>query len=121
MANRRLFISQPMRDMTKEEILEDRQKYLEDAIQRAGEPLDLIDTFFDDDLSKKKKYKKLTKLLTVGNEPEIRLLPIFYLVKSIELLATADYAYFAPEWSNYRGCIVEHSVAREYGISILRD
>ena len=43
--------------------------------------------------------------------------PLWFLGKSLELLSTADIAYFAKDWKNYRGCRIEHTCAVEYGIS----
>ena len=42
--------------------------------------------------------------------------PLWFLGKSLELLADADVAYFAPGWNDARGCIIEHDCAIAYGI-----
>ena len=42
--------------------------------------------------------------------------PLWFLGKSLELLAQADVAYFAPGWADARGCKIEHLCAVEYGI-----
>ena len=42
--------------------------------------------------------------------------PLWFLGKSLELLSTADVAYFAPGWKDARGCKIEHLCAVEYGI-----
>lgn len=47
--------------------------------------------------------------------------PLWYLAKSLELLATADVAYFAPGWENARGCRIENTCAVEYGIDVIED
>ena len=47
--------------------------------------------------------------------------PLWFLGKSLELLSTADIAYFANGWEEYRGCSIEHKCAMEYGINIMRD
>lgn len=44
---------------------------------------------------------------------------LWYLAKSIELLAQADIVVMASGWENARGCIIEHECAKEYGIPIL--
>ena len=46
-------------------------------------------------------------------------IPVWYLHKSIELLAQADMAVFAFDWHNARGCVIEHHVAIAYGIPVL--
>ena len=47
--------------------------------------------------------------------------PLWFLGKSLELLSTADIAYFADGWEEYRGCSIEHKCAIEYGIKIIQD
>nr|DAR31360.1 MAG TPA: protein of unknown function (DUF1937) [Caudoviricetes sp.] len=41
--------------------------------------------------------------------------PLWYLGKSLELLSTADIAYFAKGWEDARGCRIECECAMEYG------
>ena len=45
--------------------------------------------------------------------------PLDYLARSIEFLAKADVAVFAPSWQDARGCRIEHQCAADYGISIM--
>ena len=42
--------------------------------------------------------------------------PLWFLGKSLELLAGADIAYFTKDWEEARGCRIEHTCALEYGI-----
>ena len=42
--------------------------------------------------------------------------PLWFIGKSLELLADADVAYFAPGWEEARGCKIEHTCAVEYNI-----
>ena len=44
-----------------------------------------------------------------------------FLGKSLELLSTADIAYFAKGWENARGCRIENTCAIEYGITVIED
>ena len=44
---------------------------------------------------------------------------LWCLGRSLELLATADVAYFASGWKNARGCKIEHICAEQYGINIV--
>ncbi|CUX75348.1 DUF2829 domain-containing protein [Enterocloster clostridioformis] len=98
---KKLFISQPMKGKTDEEILVVREKAIESAREYLGEPVEVIDSFFQ-------------------NVPaDAR--PLWYLGKSLELLATADVAYFAPGWENARGCKIENTCAIEYGIDVIED
>ncbi len=93
---KKLFISQPMRGKTDEEILSVRSDAIQAAKDAIGEDVGVIDSFFQ-------------------NAPaDAR--PLWFLGKSIEMLATADIAYFARGWKDARGCRIEHQCAEEYGI-----
>lgn len=98
---KKLFISQPMRGKTDEEILAERKKAIENAERNLGEPVEVIDSFFQ-------------------NAPaDAR--PLWFLGKSLELLSTADIAYFAKGWEDARGCRIENQCAIEYGIEVIED
>lgn len=99
---KKLFISQPMRGLTDEEILKAREEIRTKAEKTIGEPVELIQSFFED-------FKP------VGN------IPVAYLGKSISLLAEADVAYFGPGWREARGCKIEHEVAIQYGINTIEE
>lgn len=101
----RLFISQPMRGKTDEEIEREREELI--AIAKAvyadrGE-VEVIDSFFKGGL----------------NVPAGVKAPLYYLSKSLELLATADVAIFAKDWREARGCRIEHECAKQYGVSTI--
>lgn len=93
---KKLFISQPMCGKTDEEILAVRKQAIEKASELVGEPVEVIDSFF--------------RSAPVGAKP------LWFLGKSLELLADADVAYFAPGWNDARGCIIEYDCAIAYGI-----
>lgn len=93
---KKLFISQPMKDKTDEQILAEREKAIAVAEEHVGEEVEVIDSFFQ------------------SAPADAR--PLWFLGKSLELLSTADIAYFAPGWSEYRGCKIEHECAVQYGI-----
>lgn len=95
-AMKRLFISQPMRDKPDGQILTEREVAIKEARNLIGEDVEVIDSFF--------------------KEAQHDVKPLWYLAKSLELLATADVAYFCTGWDLYRGCKVEHLCAVEYGI-----
>ena len=98
---KKLFISQPMRGKTDEEIKAERAKAVEAASELVGEPVEVIDSFFQ-------------------NAPaDAR--PLWFLGKSMELLSTADIAYFAKGWEDARGCRIENQCAIEYGIEVIED
>ncbi|MBM6792147.1 DUF4406 domain-containing protein [Flavonifractor plautii] len=93
---KKLFISQPMRGKTDDEILAERSNAIQAAKDSLGEPVEVIDSFFQNAPAEAK--------------------PLWYLGESLKLLATADVAYFAPGWSEARGCKIENLCAKEYGI-----
>lgn len=96
---KKLFISQPMRGKTDEEILNERDLAVYAAIEELGEEVEVIDSFFQ------------------GAPADAK--PLWFLGKSLELLADADVAYFAPGWEDARGCRIEHMSAIEYGIPVI--
>lgn len=98
---KKLFISQPMRGKTDEDILAAREKAIESAERFLGEKVEVIDSFFQ-------------------NAPADSA-PLWYLAKSIERLSEADVAYFAKGWENARGCRIENTCAVEYGIDVIED
>ena len=94
----KVFISQPMKGLTDEEIL----KVREDAIElatialRSSEGVEIIDSFFQSAPTDAK--------------------PLWYLGKSLELLSTADLCIFVGNWKEARGCKIEHECCVQYGI-----
>ena len=101
----RLFISQPMRGKSDEEIESEREDLI--AIAKAvyagrGE-VEVIDSFFKGELT----------------IPDGAQAPLYHLGKSLELLATADVAIFAKDWREARGCRIEHECAKQYGVSTI--
>lgn len=101
---KKLFISQPMRDLTDDEILKERERIRLKAEQVIGEKLELINSFIED------CPEEINKNISV-----------YYLGKSIEFLSQADIAYFGGEWKNARGCKIEHEVAVQYGITTIEE
>jgi len=98
---KKLFISQPMRDKTDEEILEIRKQIVEDVKELLGEDVEVIDSFIE------------------KNAPDKSNPGLWYLGKSIEFLSTADCTYFGEGWKEYRGCKIEHECAVQYGVDIV--
>lgn len=98
---KKLFISQPMRGKTDAEILKEREKAVASAQKFLGEEVEVIDSFFQNAPAEAK--------------------PLWFLGKSLELLSTADVAYFAKGWEEARGCRVENTCAIEYGIAVIED
>ena len=98
---KKLFISQPMKGKTDEEILKEREKPIRSAEKQVNETVEVIDSFFQAAPADAK--------------------PLWFLGKSLELLASADVAYFAKGWNEARGCKIEHTCAVEYGILTIED
>lgn len=96
----KVFISQPMRGKTDEEILEVRNQTIKTVNQMfKDEEVEIIDSFFE------------------GAPVDAK--PLWFLGKSLELLSTADLAVFVPGWEEMRGCKIEHTCAVEYGIKLI--
>lgn len=89
----KIFISQPMKGRTDEEIMQERKDIM---AKWTNKPVEFIDSFFCE------PGKNSTDSLG----------------KSISLMGEADLAVFAQGWQNARGCRIEHQVARDYGIPI---
>lgn len=98
---KKLFISQPMRDKTDKEIKAERELAIERAKQVIGDDVEVIDSFFE------------------GAPHDAK--PLWFLGKSLEILSTADIAYFVKGWNEYRGCRIENICALEYGVMTIEE
>lgn len=94
----KVFLSQPMRGFTDEEIIARREedikqlkKYFKD------EPFEVINTLFKEEATAK--------------NPAVE-----YLARSIAELANADYIAMSYDFESARGCLIERKIADEYGI-----
>lgn len=103
MSTHRLFISQPMKDKTNEQIEAERKRAIEAAqnyvnaqlgVPEGERKIEVIDSFFKDAPHDAK--------------------PLWYLGESFKLLATADIVFFVKGWDQYRGCKMENKAAHEY-------
>lgn len=92
----KLFISQPMRGKSDEEILAERRKAVGRFMELFGDDVEIIDSFMR------------------GAPHDAK--PLWFLGESIKLLGEADAAYFCPGWEDARGCRIEHEAAVNYGI-----
>lgn len=95
----KVFISQPMRGKTDKEIKEERLRIVSKISETVTEPFEIIDSFFESAPHGAK--------------------PLWFLGKSIELLSTADLAYFSKGWENARGCRIEYDCAVAYLIETI--
>lgn len=98
----KIFISQPMKDKTDEEIKLARALAIRRLkIMFPDDKIEVLDSFFE------------------GAPHDAK--PLWFLGKSFELLSTADAAYFIGDWGCYRGCSMEHEACCVYGIDIIED
>lgn len=94
---KKVFISQPMRDKTDEEIIAERNAAIEQLKNKYPDTnIEIIDSFMQ------------------GAPHDAK--PLWFLGKSLQMLSEADIAVFIGDWSEYRGCRIEYTCAREYGI-----
>lgn len=91
----------PMRDKTDKQIKDERAIAVKKAVEYLGEDVEVIDSFFE----------------SAPHDAK----PLWFLGKSLELLSTADVAYFVGDWKKYRGCKLEHMSAVEYGIKTIEE
>lgn len=89
----KIFISQPMKGLSEKEIKSNREKAIKKIKSLYGDDVEIIDSYIDG-----------------GGTP------LWCLGKSIELLSTADVAYFLKGWNTARGCRIEYMCADNYGI-----
>lgn len=97
--SKKIFISQPMGGLSDEQIKQERTVLIRWAERQLGEPVEPLETFFD----------------SFGPDAK----PLDYLARSLEYLARADVAVFAPCWQDARGCRIEHQCAVDYGIPVM--
>lgn len=98
---RKLFISQPMKGLSDQEILAQRERTFEAVKNLYNEDFTLIDSFISRPAA------------------EVSNMPVRFLAESIALLSDADVAVFGPGWRQARGCRIEHQICEEYGIPTL--
>lgn len=94
-----VFISQPMRDKTHDEIVADRERAIETVKSILGTDIEIIDSYF--------------------SNPPAEATVLWCLGESIKLLGEANIVYFTPGWEKARGCNIEHCVAVSYDIPII--
>lgn len=98
-------ISQPMAGFTKEEIL----KVKEEAVEFLKEhDYEIVNTYFDEEWKEELEHNK-----------DVVNIPLKYLAKSLDTMATCEVVYFCPGWEKARGCKIEHEVAQAYGLNII--
>lgn len=99
----KVFLSQPMRDKTDEQIINERQHAINTIKKKYGNDIVVLDSFIKEDA------------------PTGAKVPVWFLGKSLEVLSQANLAYFIGDWKKYRGCKIENIVAHEYGIDTIEE
>lgn len=94
----KIFISQPMKDKTYEEIKAERERIIAMCKEAYGD-IEIIDSFFE------------------GAPHDAK--PLWFLGKSLQKLSEADVAVFAQGWIDARGCKMEHEACWQYNIKIV--
>ena len=95
----KVFISQPMRGRSQEQIESERDATIARAAEILGDVREVPSYF--------------------GPRGAEQMSPLECLGKSLELMSHADVAVFAPGWEEARGCRIEHACAVEYGVEIV--
>lgn len=103
---KKAMISQPMNDLTDEEIEKTREKAIR-HLDRLG--YKVVNTLFTDDWYSESSMK----------DRGVVNIPLCYLAKSLENMSLCSVAYFCDGWEDYRGCRIEHDVAEAYGLDII--
>lgn len=103
---KKAMISQPMNGLTTKEIME-RRKDAEEYLKDLG--YEIVSTVFSDEWVDE----------NINNNPNIQNTPLFYLAKSLELMAQCDTVYFLNGWEKARGCILENATAKSYDMNIM--
>ena len=100
---KKVFISQPMDGLSDSQIEKDRARVIEGLYNYGYRPdeITVIDTFIEE------------------NAPDNVNSGLWYLGKSLELLADADIVVFAKGWRNAWRCQIEFKCAKEYRISYI--
>ena len=94
----KIFISQPMKDKTNQEIEQERKEIIE-KVRKYFWEFEVIDSFLKDAPHDAK--------------------PLWFLGKSLELLSNANVIVLGKGWEHSRGCRIEHECAVQYGISVI--
>lgn len=94
----KVMISQPMKDKTEKQIIDERKKVI-DKLESLG--WEVVDTLFKEIPEKKCNV------------------PLYYLGKSIDAVSKVDAVLFMNDWEKARGCRIEHAVCVQYNIPLM--
>lgn len=94
-----LFVSQPMEKKTMEEFQEVARDAQAEIEAETGEKIILLDSWIYGNAGDRSKNP-----------------PVYYLGRSLEIMAEADYVAFVGNWKGARGCLIERDVADSYDV-----
>ena len=94
----KVFISIPMNGKTENDIYLERMELLK-KLPGSVQDYEILDSWIDE-------------FAPGDTRPGL-----WYLAKSIEILAHADLVIFAPGWKDARGCVIEEMCAEKYGLA----
>ena len=92
----KVIIIQPMKDKTEEQIKTERAALVKIIEERGDEVIDMV---YPDFPAGKNK-------------------PLGFLARSLAAISDVDKVVFMPGWDSSRGCIIEHTACRSYGITV---
>jgi hypothetical protein len=98
----KVFISCPMKGLSREEITQKRASITK-KLEERFENITVIDSYFSE-------FDLMKSSLNVS---------VYCLGRSIIKLSEADVVVFAEGWENARGCRIEHTIAQDYGMDII--
>lgn len=103
----RIFISQPMRDKTAQEIEDEQNEISEFLTKKYGEKIDL----------------EFAPIITQLHDIDFDNVSdcLVWLSSSCWSLSVADAAYFTDDWDMYKINQIEHAICRTFGIEIIHD
>lgn len=105
----KIFISQPMKDKSKEQILAEREEIIKHVKSKLRvEDITVLDSYCPDNPDDS----------CFADVPD-NCKPLWYLGRSISVMSCADIVVFANKWREYRGCLIEHECAKHYGYIIM--
>lgn len=106
MEKKKAMLSQPMANLTEEEIVATRNRAIAFLESKGYE---VVNTKFTDEWYSDKSMK----------ERGVVNIPLCFLAKSLENMSKCHLAYFVKGWEKARGCRCEHEVAVAYNMDIL--
>lgn len=98
----KVFISCPMKGLSREEIIQKRDSITKKLEERFGN-ITVIDSYFAE-------FDLMKSSLNAS---------VYCLGRAIIKLSEADIVVFAEGWENARGCRIEHTIAQDYGMDII--